>query len=111
MNREKEDVMNELDSVFTHELLNINVPYVLAALRAAAGFDDHLSRCRDCLIDVAAIALNSLPPRYYGGGFRSMPPGVRGIAHSEVEKEDSLREDARQAVDAAIAIVKKNPHH
>ncbi len=103
--------MELVDTLFTGELLNINVPYVLAALRVAARRDDHLSKCRDCLIDVAAIALNSLPPRYYGGGFRSMPPGVRGMAHSEVEQEDKLKEDARRAVEEAIAIVKANPHH
>jgi len=111
MTNDKQDAMDELDALLTRELLNINVPYVLAALRIAARSDEHLSKCRDCLIDVAAIALNSLPPRYYGGGFRPMPPGVRSIAHSETEKEQLLRDAARQAVDAAIDIVKKNPHH
>jgi len=103
--------MDLIDTLFTGEMLNINVPYVLAALRVAAREDDHLSQCRDCLIDVAAIALNSMPPRYYGGGFRSMPPGVRSIDHSEMETEDKLREDAQKAVDVAIAVVKENPHH
>ena len=103
--------MDLLDTLFTGELLNINVPYVLAALRTAAHSDDHLSQCRDCLIDVAAIALNSLPPRYYGGGFRSMPPGIRSMAHSEAAEEELSREEARKAVEAAIAIVKEHPHH
>jgi len=103
--------MDLLDTLFTGELLNINVPYVLAALRAAGRSDEHLSKCRDCLVDAAAIALNSMPPRYYGGGFRSMPPGVRSMGHSEVEMEETLREEARKAVAAAIDIVKERPHH
>ena len=103
--------MDLLDTLFTGELLNINVPYVLAALRAVARDDDHLSQCRDCLIDVAAIALNSMPPRYCGGGFRSMPPGVRSIGHCEEEAEKRLREEAQQAVAKAISTVRSNPHH
>ncbi len=103
--------MELLDTLFTGEMLNINVPYVLAALRVVARDDDHLTQCRDCLIDVAAIALNSMPPRYYGGGFRSMPPGVRSIDHCEAEAEEKLREDARKAVDTAMTVVKGNPHH
>jgi hypothetical protein len=104
-------VMDVLDTMFTGELLNVNVPYVLAALREVARDDSHLGQCRDCLIDVAARALNSLAPRYFGGGFRSMPPGVRGMAHSEVDMEEKLRKDAEKAVAEAVAAVSENPHH
>ena len=100
-----------LDTIFTGEMLNVNVLYVLAALREEAQANEHLGKCRDCLIDVAAIALNSMPPRYYGGGFRSMPPGVRDMAHAETDMENQLREEARKAVLEAIKTVSRNPHH
>ena len=103
--------MDLLDTIFTGEMLNVNVPYVMAALRERARSDDHLGQCKDCLIDIAAMALNSLPPRYFGGGFRSMPPGVRGMAHSEVDLEEQLRKAAKKAVAKAIDAVSENPHH
>lgn len=103
--------MDLLDTIFTGEMLNVNVPYVMAALREAARENDHLGKCRDCLIDAAAIALNRLQPRYFGGGFRSMPPGVLGMAHSEIDLEERLRKEAEKAVAEAVTAVLENPHH
>jgi competence protein ComFB len=58
-------------------------------------------RCRDCILDTAAIALNRLPPRYQVYSFHENNP-------AEVAAHDQL---VKETVAAAAVQVAKRPHH
>jgi competence protein ComFB len=59
--------------------------------------------CRDCMLDVAAIALNNLQPNYRVFLMRPVHRDTE-IVHNHLEKVE-------EAVRQAIALVKKKPHH
>ena len=84
------------------ELKNRNEALVWAAIEAHFAANPDTCRCRDCVLDTAALALNRLPPRYQVYTFHDNSPA--GGAAREAQ-------EAREAVAAAAAQVSKRPHH
>jgi len=83
------------------ELKNRNEEKVWAALEARLAADAGACRCRDCILDTAAIALNRLPPRYEVYSF-----------HNQAAAQDEAHEaQVREAVAYAAALVANRPHH
>lgn len=59
--------------------------------------------CRSCVVDVVAVALNSLPPRYVADKYSKFPDSPEG--------EDRALEIARRAVTMAVKRVGRRPKH
>ena len=66
--------------------------------------EKYMCRCNDCVVDIAAIALNSVKPLYR---FSLLGTLYASQAMTEQEYGDSIR----QAVFQAIEKVKANPSH
>jgi competence protein ComFB len=64
----------------------------------------NICACEQCRLDVVAIALNSLPPRYV-----ATPKGVIYAKTDFLEIQKNI--DVIGAILKAIELVKKNPHH
>ncbi|MBI4863250.1 MAG: late competence development ComFB family protein [Candidatus Riflebacteria bacterium] len=62
-----------------------------------------ICRCPACLVDIAAVALNSLPPRYVADRFNKFPP-----ENGEIDRH---RDQVIQALRLAIRTVSSRPHH
>lgn len=84
------------------ELKNRNEELVWKALEEHLAAHPGLCRCRDCVLDAAAIALNRLPARYQVYSFHE---------NSRPEDESGHRAGAAKAVAAACELVSKRPHH
>jgi len=83
------------------ELKNRNEEKVWAALETFLVENPAVCRCRDCILDTAAIALNRLPPRYQVYSF-----------HENAAAEDEAHtKTVRETVAEASAQVAKRPHH
>jgi competence protein ComFB len=83
------------------ELKNRNEEKVWAAMEGLLAANPAVCRCRDCILDTAAIALNGLPPRYQVYSFHENHP-------DEDAEQDKL---VKETVAAASAQVAKRPHH
>jgi competence protein ComFB len=83
------------------ELKNRNEELVWAAVETLLAENPELCRCRDCILDTAALALNGLQPRYQVYSFHDNRAGT----------DASLADQVRGAVAAASAQVAKRPHH
>jgi competence protein ComFB len=83
------------------ELKNRNEEKVWAALEDFLTANPGVCRCRDCILDTAAIALNRLPPRYQVYTFHENSP-AEDEAHAQL---------VRETIAAASAQVAKRPHH
>jgi len=66
--------------------------------------DPSICVCEDCVLDMAAFALNSLKPIYRVSLLGTM------YAHA-MDRNSSYATEVRKAVDAAIAKVHANPSH
>ena len=82
------------------ELKNLNEEKVWAALEIYLGENPQACRCRDCILDAAALALNKLTPRYQVYSF-----------HSNVPEEEEPSEETKKAVAEAFEKVTQKPHH
>ena len=65
---------------------------------------ESMCRCNECIVDIAAIALNSVKPLY-----RFSLLGA--LYASQAMTEQSYADSVKQAVAQAIKKVKKNPAH
>ncbi len=65
--------------------------------------EGELCTCHDCLVDIAAIALNMLPPQYVADKYYKFPDSP--------DKEERRKEAVRKAVLYAMRKVIRNPHH
>lgn len=65
---------------------------------------DHVCRCNECVVDMAAIALNSVKPLY-----RFSLLGT--LYASQAMTEQAYADSVKNAVAAAIEKVKSNPAH
>jgi competence protein ComFB len=83
------------------ELKNRNEEKVWTAIEEYLAANPSVCRCRDCILDTAAITLNRLPPRYQVYSFHENNP-------AEDAANDTL---VRETVAAASAQVVKRPHH
>jgi competence protein ComFB len=104
-------LMRFRDSYDTRDLHNMTEDAVFDAIPAAMSDHPEMCKCQDCVLDVAAIALNNLPPHYCVGKFSSMPTGVVGLRHYVPEREKEITDRARTAVEEAINKVKDHPSH
>jgi len=99
------------DSYDMRELVNVTQDFVFDAIDAIVPARPEICKCQDCMLDVAAIALNTMAPWYCVGKFSSLPRGVRRLRHYVPDKEKDMAEQAKAAVEAAIEMVRKHPHH
>lgn len=65
--------------------------------------DPTICLCQDCVLDMAAFALNALKPFYR--------VSLLGTMYAHAMDESEYREDLRKAVDSAIHKVHANPAH
>ena len=65
---------------------------------------DKICRCNDCIVDIAAITLNTVKPLY-----RFSLLGT--LYASQAMTEQAYADSVKKAVDFAIKKVKKNPSH
>lgn len=86
------------------ELKNHMEDLVFMRLDQILDKDTHICSCEKCRYDIAALALNSLPPRYFVTG--------RGQTFTKVKAlEQQFNVDIIAALTNAIKIVKSQPHH
>jgi competence protein ComFB len=83
------------------ELKNRNEEKVWAALEDFLAENPTVCRCRDCILDTAAIALNRLPPRYQ----------VYSFHENTVAENEAQAKLVRETIAAASTQVAKRPHH
>jgi competence protein ComFB len=67
-------------------------------------YPEDICRCNECVVDMAAMALNTVKPLY-----RFSLLGSLYAAHAM--NEESYASGVREAVSAAIEKVRKNPSH
>ena len=89
-------------------LENLQVDLVVNALRGLLGggggeIPEGMCTCRVCLVDIVALALNSLPPRYVADRYYKFPETQEGSSRA--------KEMARRAVKMAVRRVARRPHH
>lgn len=94
--------MTLIDYHDVDELKNRNEEKVWIAIEHHLDGNPSLCRCRDCILDAAAIALNSLQPRYHVYSFHE---------NTTSEEEEEFLEEAKKAVAQAFEKVTKKPHH
>jgi competence protein ComFB len=96
----------ERDPTFEN-LENLQEEEVLTVLRRLAEEEStrrpDLCTCDRCLVDMAAVALNSLPPRYVADRFNKFPETA-----DELARRGELVD---RAVRMAINAVSRRPHH
>jgi len=66
--------------------------------------DDDMCRCNECIVDIAAVALNAVKPLY-----RFSLLGT--LYASQAMTEQAYADSVKKAVAFAIKKVKKNPAH
>lgn len=62
-----------------------------------------LCTCQDCVVDMAALALNTLKPHYHAS--------LLGTMYAHAVEESGFADEVRKAVDDSIVKVKANPAH
>ncbi len=82
------------------ELKNRNEESVWKAIEIFLNRNEKICRCRDCILDAAALTLNSLPPRYQVYAF-----------HSNTPQEKDPTQEITDAVARAFDQVSNRPHH
>ncbi|MDR0669285.1 MAG: late competence development ComFB family protein [Treponema sp.] len=72
--------------------------------RQLEAYTGEICTCNDCVVDMAAIALNSVKPLYHFS--------ILGTLYtSQAMTDESYGESIRNAVSAAIEKVRENPSH
>jgi len=84
-------------------LINENEEEVFKIIDKILTEEKDVCLCPDCMMDVAAIALNNLEARYRVFLVRPV--------HRDSELISARLRKVEEAVRKAIAIVKKSPHH
>ena len=84
-------------------LINENEERVFKVIDKILAEGEDLCTCQDCMMDVAAIALNNLPPNYRVFLMRPI--------HRDSEIVQGHLQKVEEAVRRALDIVKKRPHH
>ncbi|MFP4363818.1 MAG: late competence development ComFB family protein [Spirochaetia bacterium] len=64
---------------------------------------DQICKCQDCILDMAALALNSVSPRYR--------VSLLGSLYAQAIDETAYGKKVHDAVDEAIIKVSENPSH
>jgi len=77
---------------------------VLYTMDRVMNEDDIFCKCEKCKLDIAAIALNNLPPKYV--------VTKKGEVYTKIdEMERQFEVNVIKEVTKAINIVSKKPHH
>jgi len=86
-------------------LVNDSERMVLEELgrRLDAAEAEGICECQECVMDMAALALNVLKPRYHAS--------LLGTMYAHAAEEGEYAGEVRAAVDSAIERVKANPSH
>jgi competence protein ComFB len=84
---------NEAETLVQHELG-----------RQLEAYNGVICRCNDCVVDMAAMALNSVKPLY-------RVSLLGGLYAAQAMNEKTYAGSVRQAVGDAIEKVRKNPSH
>jgi competence protein ComFB len=88
-----ENLVNESENLVIHEMER----------QLALKRNQNNCRCEDCVLDIAAFALNSLMPLYR--------VSLMGNLYAENAGRTPYAEEVKDAVAAAILKVKANPSH
>ncbi len=86
---------HDLENVY-----NINEGAVVEVVERILADDDSICKCKMCLEDIFALALNKLPARYVQSYYST---------HDVAELLD--RKQVEKTVKAAVKQVAKSPHH
>ncbi len=86
---------HDLENVY-----NLNEDAVAGAIERILNGDDGVCKCRMCLEDIFALALNKLPAKYVQSYYPTRDI-TELLDHEQIEK----------AVKAAVKKVAKSPHH
>ena len=94
-----------IDSIDFEDLKNEAENLVIKDLgRQLETFPEPICHCRDCILDMAAIALNNVKPLY-------RVSLLGGLYAKTAMNEKSYATSVREAVFKAIEKVRKNPSH
>jgi competence protein ComFB len=91
------------DSYDFDGLVNEAERLVLQVLEARMARDADICRCHDCVLDMAAFALNNVKPAYR--------VSLMGSVYARAAGRDEYTKEITRAVDEAIKKVKSNPSH
>lgn len=97
--------MRERDPIFDN-LENLQEDQVLSTLKrqlAESGGRPGLCICNKCYVDMVALALNALPPRYVADRFNKFGDSLTDEANAKEQVEGAVR--------LAINRVSGRPHH
>ena len=86
---------HDLENVY-----NLNEGAVVEAIERLAAADDAMCKCRMCLEDIFALALNTLPAKYVQSYYST---------HDVTKMVDTKQVDT--VVKKTVKKVAKNPHH
>ena len=64
---------------------------------------EDICKCQDCVLDMAALALNSLKPHYR--------VSLIGTVYAQAESDDDYAEEVKQVISSAIKKIAANPSH
>lgn len=93
------------DNVDLTRVDNMWRPLVLQAIAGLIEREE-MCGCQDCVLDVLALALNVLPPRYWVlGGYDAFSPPEKFL------EDHDHRRLAEEAVLRGLRMVQANPHH
>jgi len=65
--------------------------------------EQKICKCQDCVLDMAALALNNIKPTYRSS--------FTGVVYAQQLQDGKYMEELKNAVKKAIEKVKKNPSH
>lgn len=84
---------------------NLQEERVINLIREVLEEDEFVTacRCQQCFIDMAAIALNKLPPEYVSDKFLKFPEPPEMVRAKDEQAMNAIRDAARK--------VRSNPHH
>ncbi|WP_352168769.1 late competence development ComFB family protein [Proteiniborus sp. MB09-C3] len=86
------------------ELHNYMEDVVYRTIEKILEKDNNTCKCMKCKLDIAALALNNLPPQY--------TVTEKGILFTKVkEMEKQYEVDVIREIIKAIAVVSSKPHH
>ena len=85
------------------EIINHNEKYVVQKLQEFQESGRLTCACRECSMDVLALALNMLPPRY--------TVSIMQKYHQTPDEQRAFDAEVSAAVDRAVKKVQAHPHH
>ena len=86
-----------------HEITNEHIGPVVQLMQRYQQEGRLPCSCRDCLLDIAAITLNTMKPRY-------TVSFVKDLYESDADRRRYM-EELRHAMNVACARVRAHPHH